>query len=235
MGTWSLTGNALGNTPHGVLGTTDSNALVLETSGAERLRIDAAGNVGINNPSPQGTLDVNGSGIILGLQANGGGQLHIGNNTNDNRIWLEAWSADGTTSATEMLFTGKWGANVPALTIDADTLNVQSTQVWFSLANNGGGRLRIANNPNDNKLYLEAYSADAGSSASEFLLTGFASGPVPQLTLNATNTTVTGTLAAGAISSPTITALENAIVQLSNELTQLQIELSSLAAERVNS
>lgn len=58
MGTWSLAGNALGNPPHGVLETTDSNALVLETSGTERLRIDAAGNVGVNNPSPQGTFDV---------------------------------------------------------------------------------------------------------------------------------------------------------------------------------
>jgi hypothetical protein len=93
MGTWSLAGNALGNPPQGVLGTTDSNALVLETSGTERLRIDAAGNVGVNNPSPQGTFDVNGNRIILGLQANVGGQLHIGNNANDNRIWLEAWSA----------------------------------------------------------------------------------------------------------------------------------------------
>src|ERR1700760_1955020 len=125
MGTWSLTGNALGNPPQGVLGTTDSNPLVLETSGAEPLRIDAAGNIGINRPSPRCTLDVNGNAIILGLQANGGGQLFIVNNPNDNRIWLEAWGADGATTATEVKLTGPQGSNVPLLTFNADILTAQ--------------------------------------------------------------------------------------------------------------
>jgi hypothetical protein len=235
MGTWSLAGNALGNPPEGVLGTTDNNTLIIETAGKERLRIDPSGNVGIGttNQPPQislftDTFRVQSPNMWLSLTGNGGGQLRIANNPNDNRVWLEAYSADASASATEMLLTGFAGGPVPALTLLADTFRVQSSQMWLSLASNGGGQLRIASNANDNRVWLEAYSADASASATEMLLTGFAGEPVPQLTLQATNTTVTGKLTAGEIASPTISSLAQQIGLLATQVQALQAELLSL-------
>ena len=55
--------------------TADSSSnLLFEPGGAEKMRIDSNGNVGINmNPSGYGTLSVNGTGVILALRASSGG------------------------------------------------------------------------------------------------------------------------------------------------------------------
>jgi hypothetical protein len=50
-GAWELAGNAK-NTANDFLGTTDSQPLVIKTSGSERLRVDTAGNVGVGTSSP---------------------------------------------------------------------------------------------------------------------------------------------------------------------------------------
>jgi hypothetical protein len=59
---WGLTGNA-GTSSANFLGTTDAQPLVFATAAAERLRISAAGNVGIGNPAPVSPLSF---GPILG-------------------------------------------------------------------------------------------------------------------------------------------------------------------------
>lgn len=58
MGSWSLVGNKLGAPPQGVLGTSDNNALVIETNGTERLRVDTNGNVGIGTTDPSHPLHI---------------------------------------------------------------------------------------------------------------------------------------------------------------------------------
>ncbi|WP_058185887.1 hypothetical protein [Terracidiphilus gabretensis] len=128
MGTWSVGGNALGNASQGNLGTTDSNALVLETAGLERARIDPSGNVyiGIANPAAeiamlaQTTFRVDSPEIYLSLTPNGGGQIRIANNQNDNKIYIEGMSSDGSTSAAEMLLTGALGSTLPQLSLMAN-------------------------------------------------------------------------------------------------------------------
>lgn len=107
------------------------------TSVSADLVINSSGFVGIGTP-PTRTLDVKATGIKLGLEANGGGQLILANNPNDNRIWLEAFNTTGNGSAAELLLTGMNGGNVPQLTFAADTtqangnLRLANSDIYFT-------------------------------------------------------------------------------------------------------
>lgn len=81
------------------------------------------GRVGVRVPQPQYTFDVKATSIKLGLEEAGGGQLILKNNPNDNRVWLEAFDSTGNQHATEMLLTGRHGANAPQISIYADVIH----------------------------------------------------------------------------------------------------------------
>lgn len=66
---WSLTGNAGTDSTLNFLGTTDGKPLIMKTSNAERLRIDAGGNIGIGTTTPTAKLDVNGTVKLENLAA----------------------------------------------------------------------------------------------------------------------------------------------------------------------
>ncbi len=87
----------------------------------------------------------------------------------------------------------KGAVSTGALTVGGD-LAVTGKLIRLSLAGGGGGQLVLANNPNDNRVYLEAYNTTGDGNAAELLLTGFQSQAVPQLSLYAGNTTATGSL-----------------------------------------
>jgi hypothetical protein len=74
MATWSLTGNTLGASPTGFLGTTDNNALVIKTGSpsTERLRVDPSGNVGIGTAAPTVALHL-ALGKVLRIEGGTGG------------------------------------------------------------------------------------------------------------------------------------------------------------------
>jgi trimeric autotransporter adhesin len=55
---WSLTGNAATNPATDYVGTSDAQPLRLSTAGAERMRIDASGRIGIGTINPLGVLQV---------------------------------------------------------------------------------------------------------------------------------------------------------------------------------
>ena len=55
--TWELFGNT-GNGATAFLGTTDSQPIVMKTNNAERLRIDAAGNIGVGTATPGAKIGV---------------------------------------------------------------------------------------------------------------------------------------------------------------------------------
>ncbi len=87
-------------------------------------RVEESGNTTI-----AGNLIANGriytrNGADLGLQDNGGGYLSLGNNPGDNKIYLEAFSTDGSASADEFLITGRFAAPMPLFTIRADQTNI---------------------------------------------------------------------------------------------------------------
>ncbi|WP_333873264.1 tail fiber domain-containing protein [Methylobacter sp.] len=91
----------------------------------DHIALMPSGNVGIGLNNPLYSLDVKASkGIKLGLEGAGGGQLILKNNKDDNKIYVEAFSKDGTASAAELLLTGINGASVPKLSLVADVTNI---------------------------------------------------------------------------------------------------------------
>jgi hypothetical protein len=58
---WQLTGNSGTNPATNFLGTTDNQPLVIRTNNTERMRVTAAGSVGIGTNAPLATTDIRGS------------------------------------------------------------------------------------------------------------------------------------------------------------------------------
>ena len=106
--------------------------------------------VGIGTTNPQGKLDVNGnvvlngnantqlsaSGdssvlkgglIVLDLSPVGGGQLQIGSNTNDDKIYMECFNRDGSVHAAELLITGRFSKSLPLFSVLADIMRLLGT------------------------------------------------------------------------------------------------------------
>ena len=66
---WLLTGNPRTNPANNFLGTRDNQPLTLRTNGAERLRVDTNGNVGIGTTTPSAKLNIDPKGpggIVVG-------------------------------------------------------------------------------------------------------------------------------------------------------------------------
>jgi hypothetical protein len=105
----------------------EAMTLELGTSndGDDHIAFMPSGNVGIGVNNPFYSLDVSASrGIKLGLEGNGGGQLVLANNKDDNKIYLEAFSKDGAGSAAELLLTGKYAGSAPKISLVADVTNI---------------------------------------------------------------------------------------------------------------
>jgi hypothetical protein len=95
------------------------SAVHLRIGNVDKMTIDA------NSSAVNGNLLVTGASTIkLGLEGNGGGQLVLCNNKDDNKIFLEAFSKDGKSSAAELLLTGISSSNVPRLSLLADNTYV---------------------------------------------------------------------------------------------------------------
>ena len=73
---WSLTGNPRTNPAQNFLGTRDNQPLAIRTNGAERVRVDTNGNVGIGTTSPSAKLNIDPKGpggIVVGDPNTGSG------------------------------------------------------------------------------------------------------------------------------------------------------------------
>ncbi len=86
---------------------------------------DANPRFGVGRDPAEYTFDVRASaGIRLGLDGNGGGALVLNHNTNDNRVYMEAYNSTNNGSATELLLTGYQGQSMPLLTLKANTTSI---------------------------------------------------------------------------------------------------------------
>lgn len=79
----------------------------------------SGGNVGIGTANPEANFHVRGR-TIIDLSNSGGGRLLIGNNPNDNKVFLEGFSSDGNGSASELLITGRFIQPLPVFTVVAN-------------------------------------------------------------------------------------------------------------------
>ena len=83
----------------------------------------------------------------------------------------------------------------PIFKLDVNSSNGFGARLGMQAA--GGGALVVASNPGDNRVYLEGYNSTDDGSATEMLITGFAGGVLPQLTISAATVGIgTGTPAA---------------------------------------
>jgi hypothetical protein len=166
------------------------------------------GNVGIGSTNPENSEGWN---RVLDLLGGPNAKLSVRTNAIDARVMAHEggwWGAPAgmiigtksdhslsfaTSSASRLTILGNGYVGIGTMT-PAHRLDVRANRIKLGLEEHGGGQLIIANNPGDNKIYLEAFSSDGNGSAAELLLTGRSVDPVPQITLVAVNTTVTGAL-----------------------------------------
>ncbi|MFB3120076.1 MAG: hypothetical protein ACE1Y2_06055, partial [Stenotrophomonas maltophilia] len=62
---WQLTGNSSINAASQFVGTTDNRPLIFKTNGAERMRFDSNGNLGIGTANPNAALHVVGGDVLM--------------------------------------------------------------------------------------------------------------------------------------------------------------------------
>jgi len=157
------------------------------SAGASRLFIDRdTGNVGIRTINPLSTLTVGGPNASLRIAApNEHGYAFENDNTDGNKLKLRY--RNPTNVASQLM------------TFDAVNggVEVSAKRIKLGLEGNGGGQLTLVNNPNDNKIYIEAFSADGTGHAAELLLTGRFGQPVPELSLVADKIKLSGKVGLG--------------------------------------
>ena len=95
---WSLSGNSGTNPATNFLGTVDGQPLVMRTDNAERMRIDASGNVGIGTTAPTAKLNVKGS-VKLENLADGTTELAVLVLNSDGSVYKRTMSSSAFENA----------------------------------------------------------------------------------------------------------------------------------------
>ena len=125
------------------------------------------------------------------------GYVGIGTIASNSKVEVKGDFAAERLSLAGLNVDGHVGVSAPRTNYQLDVKS--STPIKLGLEGGGGGQLLIANEKNDNKIYLEALSSDAKGHAAEFLLTGKDGAAAPKLTLRAGTTHISGNVGIGTI------------------------------------
>ena len=135
LANWSLTGNSGTNPSNNFIGTIDGQPLVIRTNNNERLRIDAAGNVGIGTANPTAKLNVDGTVKFENLAA-GTNELSVLVLANDGSVYKRTMSSSAFQNAIKAIN----GIQKQELTITAaastthDSVTVTNTSADSTIA-----------------------------------------------------------------------------------------------------
>lgn len=122
---WSLTGNSGTNPTTNFIGTVDGQPLVIRTANAERLRVDAAGNIGIGTNNPTAKLNVDGTVKLENLAA-GTNELDVLVIAADGSVYKRTISSSTFQNAIRAIN----GIQKQTLSIDADvSLTTDTVQI----------------------------------------------------------------------------------------------------------
>ncbi len=163
-----------------------------ESNGGDLSYVD--GNVGVGTTTPAEMLSVAGT-----VQSTTGGFRFPDGTVQTSAATGGAgfWTPSGANIFNNNTGNVGIGRPSPAFKLDTNSGNGLGARIGMEAA--GCGALVVACNPGDNRVWLEGYNSTDDGSATEMLITGFAGGTLPQLTLNVANTTAQGflTLEAG--------------------------------------
>lgn len=171
------------------------------------------GAVGLRVSAPQHDVDAKGRSIKLGLEEDGGGQIVL-THAAPSQVTLEARDAAGAAPASELRLAGPGGTKLPRVAchaertwisdhlsvgvpVPAHDVDVRARTIKLGLEAAGGGQLVLACNANDNRVYLEGFSADGAGHASEVLVTGRKAQTLPRFTVRAATSELTGDVGIG--------------------------------------
>lgn len=140
------------------------------------------GSVGIGTATPTAKLHVAGEAGVDGIKFPDGTlqtTAAIGGGGGDS-IWSLA-GADAYYNAGNVGI----GTSNPGFKLDTNSSTGLGARIGMQAA--GGGALVIGCNPGDNRIYLEGYNSTNDGSPTEMLITGYAGGQLPKLTISAAN------------------------------------------------
>jgi len=171
---------------------------------APHLVVVSSGDVGIGRPDPETRLNVVGGRIRLQSATSGaiqkldlrtdGSEATIESSTHSLTVRSSAPAPANKVLINPEPTDGQVGIRVKIPQYDVDA---SGKQIKLGLEPNGGGQLILANNPGDNRIYLEGFNTTGDGHAAEMLITGRWAAPLPLFTARANVIQLSGTVGVG--------------------------------------